>query len=142
MDRPISPTSEVPKQNDGVDIDKLTPQELKIYRLYGKLPKTNEILNRKLKDRKYFDSGDYAMNKEKAPPLSAFISNPYSRNYAGGSSTSDANNLPLPDVEKIMDLQKKKSITRHGSIISTTNKEISGINSKSNLETEIDINES
>lgn len=46
-----------------IDISKFSPQELKLYKLYGKLPKTNDILRGKLKDRKFFDSGDYAMSK-------------------------------------------------------------------------------
>jgi hypothetical protein len=46
-----------------LDLSKLSPQELKLYKLYGKLPKTNDILRGKLKDRKFFDSGDYAMSK-------------------------------------------------------------------------------
>lgn len=49
----------------GVDLSKLSPQELKLYKLYGRLPKTNDILRGKLKDRKFFDSGDYAMSKAK-----------------------------------------------------------------------------
>ncbi|AWU78327.1 hypothetical protein CAS74_002855 [Pichia kudriavzevii] len=46
-----------------VDLSSLSPQELKLYKLYGKLPKTNDILRGKLKERKFFDSGDYAMSK-------------------------------------------------------------------------------
>lgn len=47
----------------GVDLSALSPQEQKLYQLYGKLPNTNSILRGKLKDRKFFDSGDYAMSK-------------------------------------------------------------------------------
>lgn len=46
-----------------VDESKLTPQELRLYKLYGKLPSKNEVLSHKLQERKYFDSGDYAMNQ-------------------------------------------------------------------------------
>lgn len=49
----------------GVDLSQLSPQELKLYKMYGRLPKTNDILRGKLKDRKFFDSGDYAMSKAK-----------------------------------------------------------------------------
>jgi hypothetical protein len=31
--------------------------------MYGRLPSRSDLLNRKLKDRKFFDSGDYALNK-------------------------------------------------------------------------------
>lgn len=42
---------------------KLSPQEQRIFKLYGKLPSRNELLTKKLKDRKFFDSGDYALSK-------------------------------------------------------------------------------
>lgn len=31
--------------------------------MYGKLPSRSHLLNKKLQDRKYFDSGDYALSK-------------------------------------------------------------------------------
>ncbi|KAG5461324.1 MAG: camp-regulated phosphoprotein/endosulfine conserved region-domain-containing protein [Olpidium bornovanus] len=46
-----------------VDVSKLTEEEKKVYQKYGKLPTGKDLLGHKLKDRKYFDSGDYAMNK-------------------------------------------------------------------------------
>ncbi|GMM44568.1 phosphatase regulator [Pichia kluyveri] len=58
---PNDPLYTPPTNN--VDLSSLSPQELKLYKLYGKLPKTNDILRGKLKDRKFFDSGDYAMSK-------------------------------------------------------------------------------
>ncbi|XBW38743.1 hypothetical protein QEN19_004330 [Hanseniaspora menglaensis] len=51
---------------DSSTLSKLTPQELKLYKLYGKLPNKKDLLNYKLKDnRKFFDSGDYHMTKDK-----------------------------------------------------------------------------
>lgn len=41
----------------------LTEEEQKLFRLYGKLPNKRDLLQNKLKERKYFDSGDYAMSK-------------------------------------------------------------------------------
>ncbi|KAK9466787.1 camp-regulated phosphoprotein/endosulfine conserved region-domain-containing protein [Lipomyces arxii] len=41
----------------------LTPDEERILKMYGKLPSRNDIIQKKLKDRKYFDSGDYALSK-------------------------------------------------------------------------------
>lgn len=39
-------------------------QEERLKKLYGNnLPSKSEILSNKLKDRKFFDSGDYALNK-------------------------------------------------------------------------------
>ncbi|KAF2745605.1 Endosulfine-domain-containing protein [Sporormia fimetaria CBS 119925] len=52
-----------PHQQNKVDISKLTPEEQKLFRLYGKLPNKKDLLQNKLKERKYFDSGDYALSK-------------------------------------------------------------------------------
>jgi len=46
-----------------VDVSSLTPDEQRLFRLYGKLPNTKDLLKNKLKERKYFDSGDYALSK-------------------------------------------------------------------------------
>ncbi|QPG73409.1 hypothetical protein FOA43_000719 [Brettanomyces nanus] len=51
------------RTKESLDISKLSPQEYKLYKMYGKLPKTSDVLQDKLKDRKFFDSGDYAMSK-------------------------------------------------------------------------------
>lgn len=61
-DDPMAP----PPNTDGLDLSKLLPQELKLYKLYGRLPLKQLILAGKLKDRKYFDSGDYVMQKQAA----------------------------------------------------------------------------
>jgi len=52
-----------PHQKNKVDISQLTEEEQKLFRLYGKLPNKKDLLQNKLKERKYFDSGDYAMSK-------------------------------------------------------------------------------
>ena len=41
----------------------LSAEEQKLFRLYGKLPSKSDHLAKHLKDRKYFDSGDYALSK-------------------------------------------------------------------------------
>ncbi|KAF3917516.1 hypothetical protein ABW21_db0208573 [Orbilia brochopaga] len=41
----------------------LSEEDQKLFRLYGKLPSKKDILSNKLKERKYFDSGDYALSK-------------------------------------------------------------------------------
>ena len=48
-----------------VNIDSLSPQEQRLFKLYGKIPSSSQLLNKKLAggDRKYFDSGDYALCK-------------------------------------------------------------------------------
>lgn len=46
-----------------VDLTKLSDQELKLYKMYGKLPSKRDLLKHKMQERKYFDSGDYALKK-------------------------------------------------------------------------------
>ncbi|KAG7894797.1 hypothetical protein KL908_001147 [Ogataea polymorpha] len=57
---PNDPLYEPPQTEETA---KLKPQEQKLYKLYGRLPKKSEVLQSKIKDRKFFDSGDYAMSK-------------------------------------------------------------------------------
>ncbi|KAF2204711.1 Endosulfine-domain-containing protein, partial [Delitschia confertaspora ATCC 74209] len=52
-----------PHQQNKVDLSKLTADEQRLFRLYGKLPNKKDLLQNKLKERKYFDSGDYALSK-------------------------------------------------------------------------------
>ncbi|KAI1348911.1 camp-regulated phosphoprotein/endosulfine conserved region-domain-containing protein [Xylaria sp. FL0043] len=52
-----------PHQKNKIDISSLTPDEQRLFRLYGKLPSKSDHFAKHLKERKYFDSGDYAMSK-------------------------------------------------------------------------------
>ncbi|KAJ1981979.1 hypothetical protein H4R34_001876 [Dimargaris verticillata] len=44
-------------------MSKMSEEEKKLFRLYGKLPNRKDLLHNKLKERKYFDSGDYVLSK-------------------------------------------------------------------------------
>lgn len=52
-----------PHQKNKVDLSQMTADEQRLFRLYGKLPNRKDLLQNKLKERKYFDSGDYALSK-------------------------------------------------------------------------------
>ncbi|RMJ28199.1 hypothetical protein PHISP_00902 [Aspergillus sp. HF37] len=52
-----------PHQQNKVDVGSLSPDEQRLLRLYGKMPNKKDVLQNKLKERKYFDSGDYALSK-------------------------------------------------------------------------------
>jgi len=52
-----------PHQKNKVDISQLSADEQRLFRLYGKLPNKKDLLQNKLRERKYFDSGDYALSK-------------------------------------------------------------------------------
>mgnify|MGYP003366473706 CR=1 FL=1 len=63
----ISPTNSnvdlTSLDSKGVDTSKLNPQELKLYKMYGRLPSKKDLFKHKMQERKYFDSGDYALHK-------------------------------------------------------------------------------
>jgi len=48
----------------------MTEEEKKLFMLYGKLPTHKNVLTKVQKDRKYFDSGDYALSKAGVAPQS------------------------------------------------------------------------
>jgi len=52
-----------PHQRNKIDVGSLSADEQRLFRLYGKLPNKKDLLQNKLKERKYFDSGDYALSK-------------------------------------------------------------------------------
>ncbi|KAI9867317.1 MAG: hypothetical protein M1813_009595 [Trichoglossum hirsutum] len=52
-----------PHQKNKIDVSSLSADEQRLFRLYGKLPNKRDLLQNKLKERKYFDSGDYALSK-------------------------------------------------------------------------------
>jgi len=52
-----------PLQRNKMDSSSMSPDEQRLFRLYGKLPTKRDLLQNKLKERKYFDSGDYALSK-------------------------------------------------------------------------------
>ncbi|KZT73835.1 Endosulfine-domain-containing protein [Daedalea quercina L-15889] len=85
----------LPAQRNKVDISKLTEEEQKLFRLYGKLPTHKNILTKMQKDRKYFDSGDYALSKAGVAPQNAVgtaIPNPENIPHA---SSPPVNHNPL-----------------------------------------------
>lgn len=84
-----------PKNQQGIDLSKLSPQELRIYKMYGKLPTTQQILSSKFQDKKYFDSGDYAMQKQLGGPKSSF----------GGTP------MRHPNAEKVKEIYNRNSIS-------------------------------
>jgi len=60
----------LPFQRNKIDISKLNPQEQQLFAKYGKLPTHKSVLMKMQKDRKFFDSGDYALSKAGVAPQS------------------------------------------------------------------------
>jgi len=95
----------LPAKRNKVDISKLSEEEQKLFRLYGKLPSHKNVLTKMQKDRKYFDSGDYALSKAGVGPQNAVgtaIPNPENIPHASSHathqllSTSPANSATSP----------------------------------------------
>ncbi|KAJ1654070.1 hypothetical protein IWQ61_005935 [Dispira simplex] len=55
--------SETPLDQSEDEYIKLSEEEKKMFRLYGKLPNRKDLVNNSIKERKYFDSGDYVLSK-------------------------------------------------------------------------------
>ncbi|KAI9671846.1 MAG: hypothetical protein M1831_003374 [Alyxoria varia] len=89
-----------PHQKNKVDISSLTPEEQRLFRMYGKLPNKKDLLQNKLKERKYFDSGDYALSKAgKASDVGVTqvgLEHPNPENIPHVTSSSPLHNGPSP----------------------------------------------
>ncbi|KDQ62192.1 hypothetical protein JAAARDRAFT_30092 [Jaapia argillacea MUCL 33604] len=73
-----------------IDLSTMTEEEKKLFSLYGKLPTHKNVLTKMQKDRKYFDSGDYALSKAgKAPQntVGTAIPNPENIPHASSPTT-------------------------------------------------------
>jgi len=101
----------LPAKRNKIDISKLTEEEQKLFRLYGKLPSHKNILTKMQKDRKYFDSGDYALSKAGVGPQNAVgtaIPNPENIPHASSHAThqllssSPANSATSPVRESAL----------------------------------------
>ncbi|KAF8558384.1 Endosulfine-domain-containing protein [Imleria badia] len=88
----------LPFQRNKVDLSKLTEEEQKLFQLYGKLPTHKNILTKMQKDRKYFDSGDYALSKAGVAPqntVGTAIPNPENIPHASSPPTSHQGGLSI-----------------------------------------------
>jgi len=82
----------LPAKRNKVDISAMTEEEKKLFRLYGKLPTHKNVLTKMQGDRKFFDSGDYALSKAgKAPQNTVGTAIPNPENIPHPSSTPVSN---------------------------------------------------
>ncbi|KAI9568415.1 camp-regulated phosphoprotein/endosulfine conserved region-domain-containing protein [Boletus coccyginus] len=94
----------LPMQRKKVDISKLGPQERQLFEKYGKLPTHKNILSKMQKDRKYFDSGDYALSKAGVTPQSTVgtaIPNPENIPHASSPPTSHQGGLSISPTNSL-----------------------------------------
>lgn len=89
----------LPARRNKIDISKLNPQEQQLFAKYGKLPTHKNVLTKMQKERKYFDSGDYALSKAGVTPQSTVgtaIPNP--ENIPHASSPGIGNGHQMPSI--------------------------------------------
>ncbi|KAF7968738.1 hypothetical protein HWV62_29561 [Athelia sp. TMB] len=103
-----------PLRQKKIDISSLSEEEQKLFRLYGKLPTHKNVLTKMQKDRKYFDSGDYALSKAGVEPQNAVgtaIPNPENIPHASPSPVNSSHqNLSVSPTNSTMSPVKESSL--------------------------------
>ncbi|KAJ5741953.1 cAMP-regulated phosphoprotein family protein Igo1 [Penicillium manginii] len=89
----------------------MSSDEQRLFRLYGKMPNKKDLLQNKLKERKYFDSGDYALSKAgKAQDVTSIGSrHPVPENIPHLTATSPGTN-PAPQTNGSISAQGGQQI--------------------------------
>ncbi|PBK97672.1 Endosulfine-domain-containing protein [Armillaria gallica] len=104
----------LPAQRKKVDISKLSDQEQILFSKYGKLPTHKNVLMKMQKDRKYFDSGDYALSKAGVAPQSTVgtaIPNPQNIPHAS-SPTNGHQGLSVSPTNTTCPVLKESSLSQ------------------------------
>ncbi|KAF9236511.1 camp-regulated phosphoprotein/endosulfine conserved region-domain-containing protein [Melanogaster broomeanus] len=125
----------LPFKRNKIDISTLTEEEQKLFRLYGKLPSHKNVLTKMQKDRKYFDSGDYALSKAGVAPqntVGTAIPNPENIPHASSPSSTHQGGLSISPTNSI-------SVARESSLSQSeaetaTDKECEGLTNKDDEE--------
>lgn len=106
-----------------VDISKLSPQEFKMYKLYGKLPKTSDVLQSRFKERKFFDSGDYAMSKAGSKSGQVGSLNPLRQPNIENLARINRNSFSGSNAPSLLGVNQRKSKLEEDSTDSISDKE-------------------
>ncbi|KAJ7288489.1 camp-regulated phosphoprotein/endosulfine conserved region-domain-containing protein [Mycena rebaudengoi] len=100
-----------PAQRNKIDISKLNEQEQQLFAKYGKLPTHKNVLMKMQKDRKYFDSGDYALSKAGVEPqntVGTAIPNP--ENIPHASSPANGHGLSISPTHPTSPVNKESGL--------------------------------
>ncbi|KAI8997646.1 camp-regulated phosphoprotein/endosulfine conserved region-domain-containing protein [Pilobolus umbonatus] len=92
-----------PAKANKVDVSQLTEEERKLFRMYGKLPDRKDLLGHKLKERKYFDSGDYALSKAGKEPLAIGSEHPSPETIPHSNPISVPGSSPVKESPLVSD---------------------------------------
>ncbi|KAG0175101.1 hypothetical protein DFQ28_005011 [Apophysomyces sp. BC1034] len=97
-----------PAKANKVDISQLTEEEQKLFRMYGKLPDRKDLLGHKLKERKYFDSGDYALSKAGKEPVAIGVEHPKPETIPHSIPASAPGSSPVKESPLVSESEEKK----------------------------------
>ncbi|GLB38532.1 putative plays an essential role in initiation of the G0 program by preventing the degradation of specific nutrient-regulated mRNAs via the 5'-3' mRNA decay pathway [Lyophyllum shimeji] len=106
----------LPAQRNKIDISKLSLQEQQLFAKYGKLPTHKNILMKMQKERKYFDSGDYALSKAGVAPqttVGTAIPNPENIPHASSPGNGHSNghqNLSVSPTNSTSPVNKESGL--------------------------------
>ncbi|KAJ7645529.1 camp-regulated phosphoprotein/endosulfine conserved region-domain-containing protein [Mycena polygramma] len=106
----------LPAQRNKIDISKLNEQEQILFAKYGKLPTHKNVLMKMQKDRKYFDSGDYALSKAGVEPTNTVgtaIPNPENIPHAS-SPVGNGHALSVSPTNPTSPVNKESGLSQNG----------------------------
>jgi len=104
----------LPYQRKKVDLSKLNPEEQKLFAKYGKLPTHKNALMKMQKERKYFDSGDYALSKAGVAPqttVGTAIPNPENIPHASSPGNGHGAGLSISPTNSTSPVNKESSLS-------------------------------
>jgi len=107
----------LPAQRNKIDISKLSVQEQQLFAKYGKLPTHKNVLMKMQKERKYFDSGDYALSKAGVAPqntVGTAIPNPENIPHASSPGNGHSNghqNLSVSPTSSTSPVNKESGLS-------------------------------
>ncbi|KAF8517372.1 Endosulfine-domain-containing protein [Hysterangium stoloniferum] len=104
----------LPAMRKKVDISTLSEEEKKLFRLYGKLPTHKNVLTKMQRDRKYFDSGDYALSKAGVAPqenVGTAIPQPENIPHASSPPTKEQNLSVSPNSSSTSPIRESSMAT-------------------------------
>ncbi|KAL1935883.1 hypothetical protein VTP01DRAFT_17 [Rhizomucor pusillus] len=110
-----------PAKANKIDISQLNEEEKKLFRMYGKLPDRKDLLGHKLKERKYFDSGDYALSKAgKEPEVAIGSEHPSPDTIPHSNPNANQSSSPVKESPLVPETKQQEDTTALSAAATTT----------------------
>ncbi|CAJ0879021.1 11606_t:CDS:10 [Entrophospora sp. SA101] len=104
-----------PAKKNKIDMDKLTEDEKRLFRMYGRLPTRKDILSHNSKERKYFDSGDYALSKAGKTIGPVGVQHPSPETIPHAISPTTHNSSPVKESSLVYEAEIEEKASDNGS---------------------------